>query len=41
VEEGLEEEGVDQDRESVDHPIADAPSVGIQYHTLVVHHARA
>jgi hypothetical protein len=41
AEENLEEEWVDRDRESVDRPIADVPSVGIQYHILVEHHALA
>jgi hypothetical protein len=41
VEEDLEEDRVDPDSESADLPIADAPSVGIQYRILVGHHALA
>jgi len=37
--EDLEEEWVDRDRELVDLPIADVPSVGIQYPIGMEHHA--
>jgi hypothetical protein len=41
VEEDLEEDRVDPDRESAGLPIAAVPRVGIQYHILVGHHALA
>ena len=34
----LEEEGEAQDRVSVDHPLANAPSVDMQFHILAEHH---
>jgi hypothetical protein len=39
VEEDLEEEEEDRDKVLVGLPIADVPSVGIQYLILVEHHA--